>query len=397
MQDLIDKHLKKVNQVSTSFQRYLLHQINWNNRLIAIKGARGSGKTTLLLQYLKLKVDKKIRSLYISMDDLYFTDHRLYDLAKEFSNLGGEILLLDEVHKYPNWSREIKLIYDDFNELNIVFTSSSILDIYKGESDLSRRAITYTLKELSLREYIALKYKIQFESYSLKNILLHHQEIAPLIVKEIKPLAMFNEYNNYGVYPYFMEGKEEYEQRLFQTINLIIEVDMMASLSLTFETLNKTKKLLRTVATSVPFTPNITRLSEKLNISRPTLIQSLYILEKARLIILLKKAKKGIGHLTKPEKIYVNNTNILKTYAAENWNLGTIRETFFANQLNDIHNINIGQKADFEVDLTYNFEIGGKNKTKKQIQNLPNSYIVKDNIEFGIDNIIPLWLFGFLY
>ena len=397
MDNLIQKSIAKVASIPVDFQRYLLHQINWNNRLIAIKGARGSGKTTLLLQYLALKVDKQAKSLYVAMDDLYFADHLLYDLAEEFTKLGGSYLLIDEVHKYPNWSREIKLIYDDFPELKVVFTSSSILDIYRGESDLSRRAVSYELKELSLREFIALEYNIYLKTYSLTDILYHSKDIIPEILSKIKPIAVFQEYIKYGAYPYFTEGKEDYVQRVLHTINLIIEIDMMATSSLNYDNLVKIKKLLKTIATSVPFTPNISKLSEKMGMSRPTLIHSLHLLEKARLIHQLNKSTKGIGQLTKPEKIYLNNSNLLRVLTHSNWSIGTVRETFFANQLAGIVPLHLGKKVDFYVDNKYHFEVGGKGKTQKQLQDLENAFLVKDDIEYSVDNIIPLWLFGFLY
>ena len=397
MDSLLQKSVDKVTNVSVHFQRYLLYQIDWNNRLIAIKGARGSGKTTLLLQYLALKADKHAKSLYVAMDDLYFTDHLLYDLAGEFTKIGGSYLLIDEVHKYPNWSREIKLIYDDYPDLNVVFTSSSILDIYRGESDLSRRAISYELKELSLREFIALDYNIHFDTYSLSDIVSHSKDIIPVILNKIKPIAAFREYIKYGAYPYFIEGKDNYKQRLLHTLNLIIEIDMMATSSLNYENLVKIKKLLKTIASSVPFTPNISKLSKKMGMSRPTLIHALHLLEKARLIHQLNKATKGIGQLTKPEKIYLNNSNLLSVLTHSNWSIGTVRETFLANQLTGILPLHLGDKADFFVDNKYHFEVGGKGKTQRQIQSLENAFLVKDDIEYSVDNTIPLWLFGFVY
>ncbi len=397
MEELILRSQAKVRRVSLGFKRYLLTQINWNNRLIAIKGARGSGKTTLLLQYMATELHVDGSALYVAMDELFFVENTMYQLADDFSKSGGKYLFLDEVHKYPNWSREIKLMYDNLPDLKIVFTSSSILEIYAGESDLSRRSISYTLNELSLREFIALEKGITFSAYSLNDILKNHVAITTEINKKIKPIEIFKKYTQYGAYPYFIEDKESYQQRLLQTVNLIIDVDLNAVEYLNYEMLVKIKKLLHAIATSVPFTPNISKLSEKTNISRGNLVKALHLLESARLIHQLNKHTKGIGKLTKPEKIFLNNTNLLKALANKNWNVGTVRETFFINQVRATEQVNIAPKSDFLINEKYVFEIGGKNKTKKQIQDIQNAYVVKDNIEYGVGNIIPLWLFGFLY
>lgn len=396
MESLIIEFQEKVNKTSVAIQRYLISNIDISNRLIAIKGARGSGKTTLLLQLAKLNLPLH-SSLYVSLDHIYFFDNKLYDLAKQFSQFGGTHLLLDEVHKYPNWSREIKLIYDNFPDLNIIFTSSSMLEIYKAESDLSRRAISYNLKELSFREFIIFETKKVFPSYSFLTILEQHQSISSKISKEIKPLALFDKYLKIGAYPYYKENEKLYIQKLQNTINLIIEVDINAVEDLQYNTLVKLKKLLITVASSAPFTPNISKLSEYVGVSRNMLVQSIKILERAGLVNELYKDNTGIGVLTKPEKLYLNNTNLMYALAKQNINIGNVRETFFLNQFKGLHDINRSEKSDFIVNKTYTFEVGGKNKTKKQIRGLENAYIAKDQIEIGFNNIIPVWLFGFMY
>jgi len=396
MEELIFEFQKKLTEVTTDFQRYLIKEIDLNNRLIAIKGARGSGKTTLLLQLAKLKLDAS-KSLYVSLDHIYFFDFKLYALAKEFSNNGGMHLLLDEVHKYPNWSREIKLIYDNFPALQIIFTSSSILEIYKGESDLSRRAISYNLKELSFREFIQLEASTEFPVFSMEEILQNHNQIATQILQQVKPLALFNKYLKTGAYPYFVESEENYRQKLLNTINLIIEIDINAVEDLNYETLVKLKKLLISVASSAPFTPNISKLSEKIGVSRNTLIQAIKILNRAGLVTELYKDTSGIGVLTKPEKLFLNNTNLMYVLAKDNINIGNVRETFFLNQFKDLVEINLSEQADFIVDKKYTFEIGGKSKKKKQISNLENAFVAKDSIEIGFGNAIPVWLFGFMY
>lgn len=396
MESLILEFQSKVARIHLELQRYLVNQIDLNNRLIAIKGARGAGKTTLLLQLAKLQLPLS-STLYVSLDHVYFFDHKLYDTAKLFAQFGGTHLLLDEVHKYPNWSRELKLIYDNFPELTIVFTSSSMLEIYKSESDLSRRAIAYYLKELSFREFIAFETKKTLPTFSLKEILENHNSIAMELQKEIKPLPLFKKYLELGVYPYYKENESVYIQKLQNTINLVIEVDINAVEDLQYDTLVKLKKLLITIASSAPFTPNITKLSEKVGVSRNMLVQCIKILERAGLVNELYKDTSGIGVLTKPEKLYLNNSNLMYALAKENTNTGHVRETFFVNQFKGLHEINLSKTADFVIDKTYSFEVGGKNKTKKQIATLENAYVAKDSIEIGFGNIIPIWLFGFMY
>lgn len=396
MEELQFEFQQKISQLSLDFQRYLVNGIDLKNRLIAIKGARGSGKTTLLLQVAKQKLDTN-KTLYVSLDHIYFFENKLYYLAKEFSDNGGENLLLDEVHKYPNWSREIKLIYDNFPSLKVIFTSSSMLEIYKAESDLSRRAVAYNLKELSFREFIALETGMELPVISYEDILLNHNQIATDLVQKIKPLALFSKYLKMGAYPYFKENESEYNQKLLNTINLIIEIDVNAVEDLNYETLVKLKKLLISIASSAPFTPNITKLSEKVGVSRNTLVQAIKILDRAGLVNELYKDASGIGVLTKPEKLFLNNSNLMYVLAKENTNIGNVRETFFLNQFKGLKEINLSEVSDFIIDKKYTFEIGGKNKSKKQISNLKNAFVAKDNIEIGFGNNIPVWLFGFMY
>lgn len=396
MEELLVEFQVKIAGTSVDVLRYLVHQIDLNNRLIAVKGARGSGKTTLLLQIAKLHLPLP-STLYVSLDHIYFFDNKLYDLAKQFAQFGGTHLLLDEVHKYPNWSREIKLIYDNFPALNVIFTSSSMLEIYKSESDLSRRAVSYYLKELSFREFVRFETKKELPTYSLEQIRSKHNSIATELLNAIKPLPLFEKYLKIGTYPYYSENESLYTQKLQNTINLIIEVDINAVEDLQYDTLVKLKKLLITIASSAPFTPNISKLSEKVNLSRNMLVQALKILERAGLINELYKDNAGIGVLTKPEKLYLNNSNLMYALSKENTNIGNVRETFFLNQFKGLHEINLSEHADFLIDKTYTFEIGGKNKNRKQIADIENAYLAKDNIEIGFANVIPIWLFGFMY
>lgn len=383
---------------TSSYKRYLLDKINWSDRLIALKGARGSGKTTLLLQQIKFNLKKEDVALYASLDNLYFLENNLIDLANDFVLLGGTHLFLDEVHKYPNWSREIKLIYDQFPNLKTVFTSSSMLEIYKGESDLSRRAVSYFLKELSFREFIYFEKQLELPTYSLNEILENHQKIAREIIAVLPtPIKEFKNYLEYGNYPYFIENKESYLMKLTQTIQLILELDLSAIENISYDDSRKIKKLLVAIAQSVPFTPNISKLSERLGMSRVFLINALKLLNRAELIIELFKPTKGIGALTKPEKLYLNNTNLIFALAKEQASVGTLRETFFANQMKHIHEIHLAEKGDFIINKKYTFEIGGKNKLTKQIKGINDSFLVRDDLEIGSLNIIPLYLFGFMY
>ncbi|MCZ8229011.1 AAA family ATPase [Flavobacterium sp.] len=396
MENLLVEFQQKIARTSLDFQRYLIDEIDWNNQLIAIKGARGSGKTTLLLQHIKKHLNLKT-TLFVSLDNLYFIENTVIDLAKNFSKIGGTHLLLDEVHKYANWSRELKLIYDDVPELNVVFTSSSMLEIYKSESDLSRRAVSYDLKEMSFREFIVFETGIDLKPIDFKTIIENHTEIASSLLQQIKPIPLFLKYLEFGAYPYYKENSKLYHQKLINTINLIIEIDINAVDHISYELIVKLKKLLFAIATSAPFTPNITKLSERIGASRAVLIQAIKQLERAGLVNELYRPTKGIGALTKPEKLFLNNTNLMYALAKENTNVGNLRETFFVNQFKNLAVIHLADQGDFLIDEKYTFEIGGKNKKQIQIQNVNDSFIAKDNIEIGAGNVIPVWLFGFLY
>lgn len=396
MEKLILEFQDKISKTTLDFHRYLLEEIDYDNQLIAIKGARGSGKTTLLLQHAKKNLDLKT-TLYVSLDNLFFQDNTLVSLAENFHKNGGKNLLLDEVHKYPNWSREIKLIYDGYSELNVIFTSSSMLEIYKSESDLSRRAITYDLKELSFREFIKFDTKIDFPAHNLEDLLENHNAIAISVLEKIKPIPLFTKYLEFGCYPYYKRSMKFYNQKLLNTINLVIEIDINAVDHISYDLIVKLKKLLFAIATSAPFTPNITKLSERIGMSRAMLIEAIKQLERAGLVNELYRPTKGIGALTKPEKLYLNNTNLMYALAEKNVNVGNLRETFFINQFKHLAKIHLSEHADFLVNEKYTFEIGGKSKSQEQVHNVKNSFIAKDNIEIGINNIIPVWLFGFMY
>lgn len=397
MESLIRKSIRKINNTNTGFKRYLYDKVDWSDRLILIKGARGTGKTTLLLQYLKNTFGTSDEALYVSLDDLWFTNNRLVDLAREFTGLGGKYLYLDEVHKYPNWSQEIKNIYDDFPGLNMVITSSSALQIFNQRFDLSRRAVEYDLMELSLREFIQLKYGQVFAPFKFEQVISDHVSLSLQITEKIKPLKLFKEYYSFGNYPYFLENPDNYHQRLMTTINTILESDLPAILNIDYSSVVKLKKLLYVIATSVPFKPNISELSQKTGIARDTLLRYLDHLQQAHLILMLQSHKGGNSIFSKPEKIYLHNSNLMAALSENNLNPGTVRETFFLNQMMSIGTVSYSEIGDFLFRNQYLFEIGGKNKTRKQLKGFPEAYIIADDIETGYKNKIPLWVFGFLY
>ena len=398
MQELIILSERILNSLKLQQQRYLLNEIDWSQRLIGVKGARGAGKTTLLLQRIKHHILESEKPLYTSLDNLYFMNHTLIGLAEEFALQGGTHLFLDEVHKYPNWSRELKLIYDQLPTLKVVFTSSSILEINKGESDLSRRAVKYILKELSFREYLNIKHQLDLPSFDFEHILKNHKDVALECKKHVEfPVAEFKEYLKFGSYPYIFEGISEYYPKLLDTINLMLEVDVSSVENIPYQESRKIKKLLVAIAQSAPFTPNVSKLSERLGFSRNFLLNSLRILDRAELIHEFFTPSKGIGAFTKPEKLYLNNTNLIYALSQSQIEQGTLRETFFANQLKHNYEIHLAKKGDFIVNRKYTVEIGGKNKTTQQISGVNDAFILRDDIEIGAMNIIPLYLFGMLY
>ncbi len=395
MDNLLEKSARKISNAPLDFKRYLHREINKANRLIAIQGARGTGKTTLLLQLAKEYPLDEV--LYIALDDLFFSENTMYGLAETFAKMGGKMLLIDEVHKYPNWSRELKLIYDDFPSLKVIFTSSSILDIYKGESDLSRRAVTYNLIELSFREYLLFYERMELPVFTLQEILNNHQTISIALLKRFSPYKHFSKYLKLGNYPYFDKDEEEYYQKLRNTFNLILEVDLLSTENLDFQTVAKLKRLLYVISSNVPFTPNIQKLSDAIQLNRNALVRALQLLDKAALIRMIYKQTRSVSALNKPDKIWMHNTNSMYAISGANVATGTLRETFFMQNLAHKHALSLPDKGDVIVDNTYVFEIGGKQKSKKQIAHLENAFVVNDGIEVGFQNNIPLWLFGFLY
>jgi len=398
MQQLFSTFYQQLNRVSTDFKRYLYSEIHWQNRLIAIVGSRGTGKTTMLLQHIKLNYPSMSGEvLYASLDNLWFSTHSLLYLADEFAKQGGKALYLDEVHNYIGWSREIKNIYDSHPEMKIVFTGSSLLEVYKGEADLSRRAITYHLYGLSFREFLGYEYDIKLDAVTVDEIILNHAKLAMTIGTKIKPLVAFNEYIRYGYFPYYKEDKELYHTRLLATFNTIIELDLPATERIDYYSVVKIKKLFAILSSLVPFTPNVSQLSHDIGTTRVSLLNYLHYLEKAQAIMLLSKESAGIKQMAKPDKVYLGNTNYAYALGGEQANIGSVRESFFMNQVRVKNSISYSNTVDFIVSGKYNIEIGRKNKTKKQIARLDNAFTVLDNIETGYSNQIPLWLFGMTY
>ena len=398
MKSLFEKQERLLHNTPTGFVRSLMNEIDWSLHLIGIKGARGVGKSTLLLQYIKLHLSHKLdKVLYVSLDNLWFANKSIYDLADRFVKLGGEHLFLDEVHKYDNWTTEIKNIYDDFPNLQIVFTGSSLLQILNARADLSRRAIVYTMQGLSYREFINFETGNHFNSITLPYLLENHIAIARDINSKIRPLALFDDYLQYGYFPFYKESKDLYSHRLTEILNMIIEIELPQLRKVEVNYIPRIKELLLIIAESVPFIPNVSKLSHKIGINRNTLVQYLYFLEESGITKQLVKNSFGISKLQKPQKIYLENTNFAYTIAPDNTNAGNLRETFFFNQLAYKHKVTYTAETDFKVDNQYYFEVGGKNKSRKQIQTLDHAFIVADDIEYGFQNKIPLWLFGFLY
>lgn len=389
MKELYQKYFTVLEHTNTNFKRYLFDRIAWESKMIGIVGARGVGKTTLLLQYIKEKLNPQ-KALYVSVDDLYFSENSLLSLADEFYKNAGEYLFIDEIHKYENWSQELKNIYDTFPTLKVVFTGSSVLDILKGSSDLSRRTIMYTMKGLSFREYLNFFHQQKIDVFSLEQILKNEVKLT-----DIKhPLPLFKAYLKNGYYPFSQEN--EFAIRLGQIVVQTLETDIPQYANLTVSTSRKLKRLLTIIAESVPFKPNFSKIARILSVSRSSLEDYFFYMEKAGLIAQLRNETGGIRGLGKVNKVYLENTNLIFNLTANTSNIGNIRETFFFNQTSIKQEVIASKDTDFIIGKNA-FEIGGKNKSKKQIATIENAFVVKNDIEYGYLNVIPLWTFGLNY
>ena len=396
MEKLLVRSQKLVAQVATSFIRNPGNKIAWDWRLTGILGARGTGKTTLFLQQLATRFNPE-EAVYVTLDDIYFTDNRLIDFIEAFRNIGGKYFFVDEVHKYPTWARELKNAYDYYPELFIFFTGSSAIEILRQDVDLSRRAVVYELPGLSFREYLLMRHDLSWEPINLKDIVQEHTTLALDITSSFRPLRYFKDYLKMGYYPFFLENEKYYHERLERTIRLVIDTDLNFIEGYDPKNAQKIYQLLYILATNTPFKPNVTKLSEKIGISRATLVQYLHFLEKTRLINSLVSVGKSISTLQKPDKIYLNNTNLAHALAPEQIDVGSQRETFFLSQIKVNHPVSLPAHGDFYVDDQFTFEVGGKGKNRRQIAEVADSYVVADDLEVGHRNKIPLWLFGFLY
>ena len=389
---------QRIERTSMTYERDELKNIDWQVRLLGIKGARGIGKTTLLLQYIKQTHGFSEQAIYLSLDDIYFTENKLIDFVENFYRNGGLFLYLDEVHKYPNWEIEIKNIYDIYPDMKIVFTGSSMLEIHKSNADLSRRAIIFPLQGLSFRQFLNLKYSQNLSVYSLEEVLKNANDIIAHVQESIKPYPYFKEYLQWGYYPFFMEGNQWFFDKLEGIVKAVIESDFLILSNIDVKNIRKIYQFLLAIATSPPFTPNIQVLSDRTAITRQTLLHYIYYLEKADVLTLLQTQRTGITLLQKPEKIYLENTNLLYLFAPTSLNIGMVRETFVLNQLKAVATVHYPDAGgDILVNSNYNFEIGGKSKKKDQIIGVPNSYIIADDWDYKVGNKIPIWLMGLLY
>ena len=392
MQNLVHIHNILQEQSTVTIRRELLDEINWNHRIIGIKGFRGVGKTTFLLDIVKEKFLNDKTCLYVNLNNFYFTKRKIISFADEFYKTGGKTLILDQIHKYSDWASELKTCYDNFPELQIIFSASPVLRVLEGNNELKDIAKIYHLEGLSFREYLNYQSNLSFRRYTLKEILTDHVNIAQEITREIKPLAFFNDYLKNGFYPYFLENKGFYNETLLKHINLALEIDVTYLNQIDLQYLPKLRKLLQITASQVPFSPNVSKISADVQTSRATIMNYLRYLKNARLVNLLF-ANGNEDEIKKPDLVYLHNTNLMYAIEPANINNKTLRQTFFYNQVGYQHQIKSSEKADFKVDEVYHFSVG--NKYTRPV--VGDSYAAADMIELGNGRTIPLWLFGFLY
>jgi len=394
LENLLENSALYINLSKAPYKRYFYDDIDHQDKLIGIVGARGVGKTTYILNYLKNSKLSLSKKLYISADNIELSNISLVELAKEFSAKGGELFAIDEIHKYKNFEVELKQIYDML-PLKVIFSGSSAIQLEYAKADLSRRAVIYRVNGLSFREFLEFKTDIKLESFSLKEILKDHTDIAQSIVSKIKPLEFWQEYLRFGYYPFYFENPKRYKIKLNETINTAIEVDIPSIFKIKYEYIINLKKLVRLICASEPYTLNIKELSKKIGIDRDTLYLYFEYLHRGKILNVIRSKTKGDNIFLKPDKVYLNNPNLNYSYCDEA-SKGMIRETVFATFFSD-YSLSIPKKGDFLVEQRYLFEVGGKNKSFNQIKDIKNSYIASDDIEIGFGARVPLWLFGFLY
>lgn len=399
MDNLFIKQERLLAQTSTRIVRELMGKIHWDNRLIAIRGSRGVGKTTLMLQYIKMNYAPGCREvLYCSLDSIYFSNHSLLDLIERFYLQGGKKLFLDEVHKYPAWSKELKEAYDLYPALQIVFSGSSLLNILNADADLSRRCLPYNMYGLSFREFLMFYKNISLPVYSLNEVLENAGVICAEVNEKCRPVQMFNEYLHEGYYPFFTGNRDDYYISIENVINLILEQEMPLLCGVDPAYIRRLKALLGVLATSVPYDVDITKLASTIGLTRNSVLTYLQGLARAELLNLLYADVASVKKMQKPDKIYLQNPNLLYALSPESVQIGTARETFVVSQLCVNHTVEYGKRqGDFKVDRTYTFEVGGADKTFRQIADLPQSYILADQLEYATGHKLPIWLVGLTY
>lgn len=393
---IVEFYHSKLSQVSLDFKRYLYPQINWDSSVIGIMGERGVGKTTMLLQRIKEKYVNPDDTFYISLDHYWFGTHELQDLIKFMYKRGITEFYIDEVHKYKGWSGILKTLVDELHDLRIVYTGSSLLEIDNAKVDMSRRQTPYTLKGMSFREYLEYDGILKMNAVTLEELLSNHVPIAMDIVSKTKVLVAFDTYLHTGVYPFYRDAGKDFLVRLKEVVDTVIESDLPAVEKITYDTVDKCKKLLMIIAENVPLQPNVDKLATSLGTTRDTLLKLLYKLDKAEILELLTVELKSYKKLVNPEKIYLGNTNLMYALSPK-IEIGTLRETFFIDQCASVGTVQMPPKGDFLVNGKYLFEVGGEGKTFDQIADIPNSYLAVDGIETGYGARIPLWMFGLLY
>lgn len=398
VEELFEASNRQIREESSCFHRYLMDEIDWRDRLICVKGPRGTGKTTLMRQRMKAQFGEDSRlALYASLDDLWFAHHRVKDLVEYLYEHGFTHVFLDEVHHLgKDWSLAIKNIADQFRKMNIVYSGSSLLQLEKAQGDLSRRQATYSLVGLSFREYLKLEGLLDFRVLTIGEIVADHVRIAGEIDKALKILPHFERYRASGYYPFYRESHKMFRERLVETVNKVLEADYPAIDEVSQDTIRKTRKMLMVLAQSCPQTPKMTQLYRELDTGRDQGLKMLKALHRAGLLALMDSRGLKLDDLSKPEKIYVDNTNLMRALVPR-VNLGAERETFFCNQVGRTHALAYSGVGDFVVDGKWTFEVGGKGKGFSQIADVPNSFVVNDDVSVGRGNKIPLWLFGFLY
>lgn len=392
MDHFYEAHKLLVNAVDEKIVRELHHEIDWSARVIGIKGFRGVGKTTFLLNFIKDHYGDSRDCLYVNLNDFYFAKRRIFSFADEFYKRGGKVLVLDQIHKYPDWSNEIRLCYNELPGLQLIFSSSPVLRIFEGNDNLKDIAMVYQLEGLSFREFLNYRTGKNFEKLSLTDILVRHKEIVPDIIRTVRPLAYFPEYLKSGYYPYFIKNPEFYGESLLRHVNLALEIDVTYLNQIDLKYLPKLRKLVQLIGAQMPFSPNVSKVSAEIETSRATVLNYLHYLENARMIDLLFENGSN-GQLQKPEVVYLHNTNLLHVIAPDNINNRNLRTTFFYNQVGYQHSVKSAKLLDFRVDDQYEFIVGGK-----YTQTLgEDCFAAADMIETGDGNVVPLWLFGFLY